>query len=116
MGYVNETVEDQGTYSFITEFERHLPLRHISLVEFERRIKKLVTPAMKDSVSVGMLIECFQDHWAFEEIGDRKSFVYNVMFDPLFLAAKQPMDSEAESESGDMVAELDSAEKMASAI
>jgi hypothetical protein len=49
----------------VTEFEKILPLREISLVEFERRIKKLVTPNMSDSVSVGMLIECFKDHWAF---------------------------------------------------
>ena len=43
-GWVNETVEDESELSFITAFERDLPLRNISLLEFERRLKKLVIP------------------------------------------------------------------------
>jgi hypothetical protein len=44
---VNETIEekdDNESTAFLTEFEKKLPLRYISLVEFERRVKKLATP------------------------------------------------------------------------
>ena len=44
-GWVNETVNDESELAFITAFERDLPLRNISLLEFERRLKKMVTPA-----------------------------------------------------------------------
>ena len=44
-GWVNETVEDESELCFISAFERDLPLRNISLLEFERRLKKLVIPA-----------------------------------------------------------------------
>ena len=64
-GYVNEEVKDDSPITMLTTFETLLPLREISLVEFERRIKKLVTPSMRDAVTVNMLIECFKDHWAF---------------------------------------------------
>ena len=43
-GWTNETVYDDSPVKFITEFEKELPLRNISLTEFERRLKKLVTP------------------------------------------------------------------------
>ena len=69
----------------VTEFEKILPLREISLVEFERRIKKLVTPSMSDSVSVGMLIECFKDHWAFQDIDKDDTLVFDLMFDEMFI-------------------------------
>ena len=42
-GWVIETVNDQTQVKFVTEFEKDLPLRNISLVEYERRLKKLVT-------------------------------------------------------------------------
>ena len=45
-GWINETVRDETQIKFITEFEMDLPLRNISLNEFERRLKKLVTPHM----------------------------------------------------------------------
>lgn len=51
-GYSNESVSDSSNTSFITDFEWDLPLRHISLVEFERRLKKLVCPEMGDKVTV----------------------------------------------------------------
>lgn len=43
-GWTNEAVTDDSDVAFITEFEKELPLRNISLTEFERRLKKLVTP------------------------------------------------------------------------
>jgi len=54
-GWINENVIDASQIKFITEFEKDLPLRNISLTEFERRLKKLVTPAMNDMVSVRVI-------------------------------------------------------------
>lgn len=84
-GYVNEEVVDEGRCRFITEFEKYLPLRNISLVEYERRLKKLVRPAMNDTASVRMIIECFKDHWAFKDITVPQSLTRELMFDKLFL-------------------------------
>ena len=83
--YRNEPIEDESKIKFITEFEKTLPLREISLVEFERRIKKLVTPSMGESVSVAVIIECFRDHWAFEELHRKDSLANDLMFDDMFL-------------------------------
>ena len=69
-GWVNEAVKDASQIKFITEFEKDLPLRNMSLNEFERRLKKLVTPAMNDMVPVRVIVECFKDHWAFLDIGE----------------------------------------------
>ena len=67
-GWTNETVVDETKTRFITEFEKDLPLRNISLTEYERRLKKLVTPSMNDMVPVRVIQECFKDHWAFLQI------------------------------------------------
>ena len=45
-GWIIESVVDETRTKFITEFEKSLPLRNISLTEYERRLKKLVTPKM----------------------------------------------------------------------
>lgn len=84
-GWTNESVTDSTDVAFITEFEKELPLRNISLTEFERRLKKLVTPAMKDMVAVRMIEECFKDHWAFTEIIEEGSLTRELMFDEVFL-------------------------------
>ena len=62
-----------------------MPLRNISLNEYERRLKKLVTPKMKDMVSVRVVTECFKDHWAFLDIGEEDSLTRELMFDTIFL-------------------------------
>ena len=54
-GWTNETVVDETKIRFITEFEKDLPLRNISLTEYERRLKKLVTPSMNDMVPVRVI-------------------------------------------------------------
>ena len=64
-GYAPDNVTDTSKTKMITDFEATLPLRKITLVEFERRLKKLVNPSMQDFVSVKMVTECFKDHWAF---------------------------------------------------
>ena len=84
-GWINESVSDESQIKFITEFEKDLPLRNMSLTEFERRLKKLVTPAMEDMVSVRVVTECFKDHWAFLDIDEEESLSRELMFDKLFL-------------------------------
>ena len=84
-GWTNETVIDESELHFITSFEKDLPLRNISLIEFERRLKKLVTPAMKDMTTVKVVEECFKDHWAFLDIDDEGSLSRELMFDEIFL-------------------------------
>lgn len=81
----------------ITEFETMLPLRKITLVEFERRLKKLVNPTMEDFVSVRMVIECFKDHWAFGEIEEENSLARQLMFDDLFLDSNDDTITELEN-------------------
>ena len=84
-GWVNESVTDTSKISFITEFEKDLPLRNISLTEFERRLKKLATPSMEDMVPVRVVIECFKDHWAFLDIVEDASLTRELLFDKIFL-------------------------------
>ena len=84
-GWVIETVTDNSQIKFITEFEKDLPLRNISLNEFERRLKKLATPAMNDYIPVRVVTECFKDHWAFLDIDDEESMTRELMFDTIFL-------------------------------
>lgn len=98
-GWINESVTDESQIKFITEFEKDLPLRNISLTEFERRLKKLVTPAMEDMVTVRVVTECFRDHWAFLDIDEEETLTRELMFDKLFLddmsdqeAARTPLD------------------------
>ena len=40
---------------------------------------------MQDSCTVGMVIECFQDHYAFEKIGNINTLSHDLMFDEMFL-------------------------------
>jgi len=84
-GEVVEQVVDESDCAMVTIFERDLPLRNISLTEFERRLKKMVTPAMGDMASVRTIEECFKDHWAFLDIDEDESFTRELMFDEVFL-------------------------------
>ncbi len=93
-GWVNESVVDNSQINFITEFEKDLPLRNISLTEYERRLKKLVTPAMKDMVPVRVVTECFRDHWAFLDIDDEETLSRELMFDSLFLEEVDEADDD----------------------
>jgi len=93
-GFVNESVKDTGELKFLTEFEKELPLRNISLIEFERRLKKCVVPSMKDMILVKVVQECFKDHWAFLDIDDEGSLSQELMFDEVFL------DEQEEHEKG----------------
>ena len=94
-GWVNESIVDNSQIKFITEFEKDLPLRNISLTEYERRLKKLVTPAMKDMVPVRVVTECFRDHWAFLDIDDEETLSRELMFDSLFLEELEDEDEDS---------------------
>mmetsp|Transcript_671 Transcript_671/g.943 ORF Transcript_671/g.943 Transcript_671/m.943 type:complete len:233 (+) Transcript_671:19-717(+) len=93
-GWINESVTDSSQIKFITEFEKDLPLRNISLTEFERRLKKLVTPAMQDMVPVRVVTECFKDHWAFTDIEEEESLTRELLFDSLFLEELEEGETE----------------------
>ena len=66
-----------------------LPLRNISLNDYERRLKKLVNPKMNDYASVRMIVECFKDHWAFTDITVSNTLTRELMFDKLFLSESE---------------------------
>lgn len=89
-GWVNEDVADDSELKFVTEFEKELPLRNISLTEFERRLKKMITPAMQDMATVKVVEECFKDHWAFLDICEEGSLTRELMFDETFLDEIDP--------------------------
>ena len=89
-GWVNESITDDSDVAFITEFEKELPLRNISLTEFERRLKKLITPTMEDMAPVRIIEECFKDHWAFLDICEEGSLTREMMFDETFLDEVEP--------------------------
>ena len=93
-GWVIESVTDNSDVKFITEFEKSLPLRNISLTEYERRLKKLVTPAMEDRATIRMVQECFKDHWAFLDICERESLTHEVMFDEIFITNDEDDEDE----------------------
>ena len=92
-GWVNETVLDQSRCQHITQFEKGLPLRNISLNEFERRLKKMVRPQDNNMVKVRVLEESFRDHWAFPDIQDEETLSRELLFDPMFL--EQEADDDA---------------------
>ena len=95
-GWINESVVDESSIRFITEFEKMLPLRNISLTEYERRLKKLVTPAMGDVATIRMVSECFKDHWAFLDIEDKESLTHECMFDEIFVVSDENDEGEEE--------------------
>ena len=97
-GWIIEAVNDTTRTKFITEFEKGLPLRNISLTEYERRLKKLVTPKMEDKATVRMVTECFRDHWAFLDIAEKNSLTRELMFDRLFMFGE---DAEADYTEGE---------------
>lgn len=108
-GYTIDSFVDEGRCKFITNFETQLPLRNISLVEYERRLKKLVVPAMEDKASVKMIVECFKDHWAFKDIEVPQTLTRELMFDKIFLIDDEDEEAEKiEAELHELEEETDS--------
>jgi hypothetical protein len=91
-GYYNETVYDEGRCKFVTEFEKMLPLRNMSLEEYEQRLYKNITPAMEEKASVELIVESFRDHWAFKDIAVPLTLTRELMFDRLFLVENESSD------------------------
>jgi hypothetical protein len=96
-GYVNETVYDEGRCKFVTEFEKMLPLRQISLEEYEERLYRNLTPAMEEKASVELIVESFKDHWAFRDISVPFTLTRELMFDRLFLVENDSSEIIADS-------------------
>jgi hypothetical protein len=67
----------------ITKFEETLPLRKMTVDEFERRLKKLIDPSCGDMINEAQLIESFKD--AFPEIEDETSLIRQLLMNPVFL-------------------------------
>lgn len=50
--YKPEVIEDKSATCMITKFEESLPLKKMTIDEFERRLKKLVDPTCQDKITV----------------------------------------------------------------
>ena len=59
--YRPEKVDDTSQTSMITKFEEIIPLRRMTIDEYERRIKKLAEPDSKDVLTHAQIIESFKD-------------------------------------------------------
>lgn len=67
-GWGTEKIDDGNEFKEITNFEQKLPFKKISLLEFERRIKKLVQPGSEDMITHTQFKACFGDHYAFKDL------------------------------------------------
>lgn len=56
-----ENISDTSQTSMITKFEEKLPLKKITITDFERRIKKFASPENADFITEVQLIESFKD-------------------------------------------------------
>ena len=59
--YRPEKIEDNSTTSMITRFEETIPLRRMTIDEYERRLKKLADPDSKDMLTPNQIVESFKD-------------------------------------------------------
>ncbi len=85
-GFSPPNPNDNSPMGCITKFESSLPLGKISVLEFERRLKKLIDPSAGDKITERQLVEVFKDHPSFKDIEDPESLVYALMTDKVFLA------------------------------
>ncbi len=88
-GFAPPNPTDNSETGCITKFEATLPLGKISLLEFERRLKKLIDPRANDCISKKQIIECFKDHNAFKDIEDENSLTHALLTDKVFLSKKE---------------------------
>ena len=59
------------------------------MLEYERRLKKLIDPKANDCISEKQIIESFKDHHAFKDIGNEDSLIHALMTDEIFLKENQ---------------------------
>ena len=58
-GFSVPAIDDKSETGCITSFEQKLPLARISLLEFERRLKKLVDPGNDDEITLNQMLAVF---------------------------------------------------------
>ena len=85
-GFSAPNAMDTSPTAFITKFESNLPLGKMSLLEYERRLKKLIEPGDKDCITEKQLIECFKDHPAFKDIVNEGSLIRDLLTNEIFLS------------------------------
>ena len=61
-----------------------LDLSVINILDFERRVKKFAHPCNAGKVSIAQLKEAFRGTGIFDQLGNRKSLVHNVICSPFF--------------------------------
>ena len=64
----------------------------MSVLEFERRLKKLITEENADRITEAQVIEVFADHKYFKELTEPGSFLRAFLFDPIFKKNKSEDD------------------------
>lgn len=84
--YRPEKIEDNSQTVMITKFEETIPLRKMTVDEFERRLKNLIDPTCRDMINEAQLIESFKD--VFPEIEEDASLIRQLLMNPVFLDPK----------------------------
>jgi hypothetical protein len=80
----------------VKNFERSLPLNKITLQEFEERVKRLVTEADDDQVSIAQLIVSFDGNSHFDDLKVSTSHTYQWITSKYLVKKKQPEDIKPE--------------------
>lgn len=75
--YKPEVIEDNTPTCMITKFEESLPLKKMTIAEFERRLKKLVDPTSGDKITTAQLEESFKDFYP--EITKEDTLIRDVL-------------------------------------
>lgn len=87
-GYVNEKIDLSSAkhdLKFLIDFESQLPLRFISLNDFEERLYRAESLEAPDFATVESIVECFRDFPGFEDIDEPFTLTRELMFDTIFL-------------------------------
>lgn len=80
--YKPEKIEDNTQTQMITKFEESLPLKRMTIDEFERRLKKLVNPNCQNKINSAQLIESFKDFYP--DIVEENSLIRNLLMNEAF--------------------------------
>ena len=66
------------------ELHSRLDIKGMSIVEFERRVKRYASPNNKGKISVDQLMESFRDTHIFENLKNPQSVVNKLVTSPFF--------------------------------
>jgi hypothetical protein len=83
-GFKLDKIEDASMTGFLTKLEYQLPLCDIDILEFERRLKKMVSSDSNDLITQKQLIESFRDHAFLCSITEEDSLLRLMLFSPTF--------------------------------